>query len=79
MRLLFLLPLASLVLGAIPPLVEDDLHSYNNSFDYLELPVYVVGEENYITSRNKKTHPVKMEISKYCPKCRKMTLHKERK
>ena len=49
MRLLFLLPLASLVLGVIPPLVEDDLHSYNNSFDYLELPVYVVGEENYIT------------------------------
>ena len=37
------------------------------------------GEENYISSRNKKTHPVKMEISKYCPKCRKKTLHKEKK
>ncbi len=37
------------------------------------------GEENYHTTRNKRTHPAKMEISKYCPKCRKKTLHKEKK
>ena len=36
-------------------------------------------EENYITTRNKRSHPAKMEINQYCPKCRKMTLHKEKK
>lgn len=37
------------------------------------------GEENYFTTRNKKTHTAKLEINKFCPKCRKMTLHKEKK
>ncbi len=34
-------------------------------------------EHNYITTRNKKLHPTKMEIKKYCSRCNKMTLHKE--
>ena len=37
------------------------------------------GEENYHTTRNKKTHPAKMELLKYCPHCQKKTLHKEKK
>lgn len=37
------------------------------------------GEENYLTTRNKRLHPNKMEVNKFCPKCRKMTLHKEKK
>lgn len=37
------------------------------------------GEENYLSTRNKKAHPTKLEIKKYCPKCNKMTLHKEKK
>ena len=37
------------------------------------------GEENYIGTRNKKKHPEKMEIKKYCPRCNKMTVHKEKK
>ena len=37
------------------------------------------GNENYHTTRNKKTHPTKMEILKFCPHCRKKTLHKEKK
>ncbi len=37
------------------------------------------GEHNYITTRNKKTHPNKMEIKKYCSRCNKETLHKEGK
>jgi len=37
------------------------------------------GSENYITSRNKKLHAEKMEVRKYCPTCRKETLHKEKK
>ncbi len=37
------------------------------------------GEHNYITTRNKKTHPQKMEIKKFCSRCKKETLHKEGK
>ena len=36
-------------------------------------------EQNYITTKNKKAHPEKMEIKKYCPRCNKMTNHKEKK
>ena len=35
------------------------------------------GEHNYLNTRNKKTHPDKLELNKYCPRCRKVTLHKE--
>lgn len=34
---------------------------------------------NYDTSKDKKTHPDRMEFNKYCPFCRKHTLHKETK
>jgi large subunit ribosomal protein L33 len=37
------------------------------------------GEENYIGTRNKRKHTEKFEIKKYCPVCKKMTLHKEKK
>ncbi|MCI7068780.1 MAG: 50S ribosomal protein L33 [Mollicutes bacterium] len=37
------------------------------------------GEHNYITTRNKKTHPNKMEIKKFCSRCKKETLHTETK
>ena len=36
------------------------------------------GNENYIGTRNKKKHPDRMNIKKYCPKCNKMTEHKEK-
>jgi large subunit ribosomal protein L33 len=35
--------------------------------------------ENYQLSKNKKTHPDKMEVKKYCPTCQKQTVHKEKK
>ena len=34
---------------------------------------------NYDTTKDKKTHPDRMEIKKYCPFCRKHTLHKATK
>ena len=37
------------------------------------------GEENYIGSRNKRKHPERMEILKYCSRCNKKTTHKEKK
>ncbi|WP_019803498.1 50S ribosomal protein L33 [Streptococcus mutans] len=35
------------------------------------------GSKNYLTSKNKKNHPEKIQVPKYCPKERKMTLHIE--
>jgi large subunit ribosomal protein L33 len=36
-------------------------------------------ERNYSTTKNKRTTPGKLELKKYCRKCRKHTLHKEAK
>ncbi len=37
------------------------------------------GEENYINTKNKRNHPDRMEVNKYCPRCNKKTVHKEKK
>jgi large subunit ribosomal protein L33 len=47
--------------------------------DNIILKCSVCGEQNYIATRNKRAHPDKMEKMKFCPKCKKMTLHKEAK
>lgn len=36
-------------------------------------------QRNYNTTKDKKTHPDRMELMKYCKFCRKHTLHKETK
>lgn len=36
-------------------------------------------EQNYISSKNKRQHPERLELKKYCPRCNKMTLHREKK
>ncbi len=36
-------------------------------------------QRNYNTTKDKKTHPDRMEIKKYCRFCKKHTLHKETK
>jgi len=33
--------------------------------------------KNYTTTKNKTKHSKRMEIKKYCPVCKKHTLHKE--
>ena len=33
----------------------------------------------YDTTKDKKTHPDRVEMKKYCPFCKKHTLHKETK
>lgn len=35
------------------------------------------GEHNYLTSKNKRNNPDRLEKKKYCPRCRKVTLHRE--
>ncbi|MEA2095866.1 MAG: 50S ribosomal protein L33 [Candidatus Cloacimonadota bacterium] len=32
---------------------------------------------NYTTTKNRRTHPKRVEYKKYCPKCRKHTEHKQ--
>ncbi|MGL4769016.1 MAG: 50S ribosomal protein L33 [Mycoplasmoidaceae bacterium] len=34
---------------------------------------------NYLTEKNKKTHPDKLELKKFCNKCRLQTAHIETK
>ena len=34
---------------------------------------------NYNTNKNKKNNPDRMELSKYCSTCKKVTAHKETK
>lgn len=34
-------------------------------------------ERNYLTSKNKRNNPDRLEKMKYCPRERKVTLHKE--
>lgn len=36
-------------------------------------------ERNYTTTKNKKNIKERLELSKYCPKCKKHTAHKETK
>jgi len=33
--------------------------------------------KNYTSMKNKKKHPDRMEVKKYCPFCKKHTSHKE--
>ncbi len=35
------------------------------------------GDRNYLTKKNKRNNPERLEVKKYCPRLRKMTLHRE--
>lgn len=37
------------------------------------------GDRNYITTKNKRTHPEKLELRKYSPRLKRVTLHRETK
>ena len=36
-------------------------------------------QRNYMTSKNKQKNPDRIEVQKYCPFCKKHTVHKESK
>ncbi|MBM7646369.1 large subunit ribosomal protein L33 [Scopulibacillus daqui] len=36
-------------------------------------------DRNYITTKNKRKNPERIELMKYCPRCKKHTLHRETK
>lgn len=39
----------------------------------------VCKERNYTSQKNRRNDPNRLEINKYCPRCRKHTQHKEQK
>ena len=47
--------------------------------DIITLACVDCKNRNYTTTKNKKTTPDKLELKKFCPSCRKHTLHKETK
>ncbi|MCD4801922.1 MAG: 50S ribosomal protein L33 [Anaerolineales bacterium] len=36
-------------------------------------------ERNYTSEKNKRNDPNRLELNKFCPRCRKHTLHRETK
>ncbi|WP_068620794.1 50S ribosomal protein L33 [Trichococcus ilyis] len=36
-------------------------------------------ERNYLTKKNKRNNPDRLEVKKYCPRERRVTLHRETK
>lgn len=36
-------------------------------------------ERNYYTTKNKRNDPDRLELNKYCPRCRQTTSHRETK
>jgi large subunit ribosomal protein L33 len=36
-------------------------------------------ERNYTTEKNRRNDPNRIEVKKFCPRCRKHTLHRETK
>ena len=43
------------------------------------LSCYECKERNYTTQKNRRNDQGRIEFSKYCPRCRKHTVHKEQK
>ncbi|MBA9027070.1 MULTISPECIES: 50S ribosomal protein L33 [Bacillaceae] len=37
------------------------------------------GDRNYITTKNKRNNPDRIELKKYCPRLKRVTLHRETK
>ena len=47
--------------------------------DIISLACTDCQRRNYSTTKNKRTHPDRMELKKYCKWCRKHVVHKESK
>jgi large subunit ribosomal protein L33 len=44
-----------------------------------ELECEICKKRNYVTERNPQNTKEKLAIKKYCPKCKKRTVHREKK
>ena len=47
--------------------------------EHITLECTECGEQTYLSSKNKRNNPDRIELKQYCPKQRKVTLHKETK
>ena len=47
--------------------------------DVITLACTECGERNYTTSKNRKNDSQRLELNKFCPRCRMARLHKETK
>jgi large subunit ribosomal protein L33 len=47
--------------------------------DIITLACGVCKRRNYTTVKNKKNDPDRLEVKKFCPRCRKHTAHRETK
>ena len=47
--------------------------------DIITLACGVCKRRNYTTLKNKKNDPDRLEVKKFCPRCRKHTAHRETK
>jgi len=45
----------------------------------INLACTVCKERTYTSSKNKKNDPGRLELKKFCPRCRETTLHRETK
>jgi large subunit ribosomal protein L33 len=43
----------------------------------ITLACSVCKERNYITKKNRRNTPDRLELNKYCPRCRTSTVHRE--
>ena len=51
----------------------------NENRNYVTMRCTECGMELRPTSKNKKNNPERLEVKKYCPKCRKSVVAKEKK
>lgn len=51
----------------------------NNMRVNITLACTECGERNYITTKNKRNNPDRLELKKYCPRDKKQTVHRETK
>jgi len=51
----------------------------NENRNYVTMICTECKEKNYVTSKNKKNTPDRIDLQKYCKKCRKKTTHREEK
>ncbi|MBS3740837.1 MAG: 50S ribosomal protein L33 [Candidatus Cloacimonetes bacterium] len=47
--------------------------------EYIKLECSECKSRNYVTTKNRRTHPKRIEFNKYCPVCKKHTVHKEKR
>jgi len=47
--------------------------------EFIEFECTTCRQRNYSSNKNKKLHPERIELKKFCPFCRKHTAHREQK